>query len=143
MHRAKVTNLLQIHGCSLSFYWPQMHRAIRVLGWAERVPRSVSQAYFDTRPVGSRIGAWASPQSQVIPSRESLESLIAACQRNFDNPTSDDAHIPVPDHWGGYIVVPDEIEFWIGRTNRLHGPVSVLAQSQHHAACLGCIVLGA
>jgi len=106
--------------CSLSFYWPQMHRAIRVLGWAERVPRSVSQAYFDTRPIGSRIGAWASPQSQVIPSRESLESLIAACQRNFDNPTSDDAHIPVPDHWGGYIVVPDEIEFWIGRTNRLH-----------------------
>lgn len=106
--------------CSLSFYWPQMHRAVRVLGCAKRVPRSVSQTYFDSRPVGSRVGAWASPQSQVISSRGALESFVAACERKFGSPTNDDAQIPVPEHWGGYVVVPDEMEFWVGRKNRLH-----------------------
>lgn len=105
--------------CALSFYWPTMHRAIRVVGRAERVPKSVSQTYFDSRPIGSRIGAWASPQSQVIASRESLETLVAACEREFDSPT-DKSHIPVPAHWGGYLVVPDEVEFWTGRMSRLH-----------------------
>lgn len=105
--------------CSLSFYWPTLHRSVRVLGRAERVPKDVSQAYFDSRPIGSRIGAWASPQSQVIPSREALENLVAACEREFKHPT-EESKVPVPDHWGGYLVVPDEIEFWTGRNNRLH-----------------------
>lgn len=106
--------------CSLSFYWPPLHRAVRVLGRAERMSRSASQAYFDTRPLGSRVGAWASPQSQVLSSREALDACVAASERQLGMPTSEDAHVPVPEHWGGYMVVPDEVEFWVGRTNRLH-----------------------
>ena len=114
--------------CSLTFFWSALHRSVRVLGRAQRLPRPVSQAYFDSRPLGSRIGAWASPQSEAISSRQELLDRVVAQERRFDVPdaalaTGDmpvDVKIPVPEHWGGYVVVPDEIEFWVGRVSRLH-----------------------
>ena len=105
--------------CALSFYWPAVHRAVRVLGRAEQLPRGVSQAYYSTRPVGSQIGAWASPQSAVLPSRAALEERVQACEHDLRAEYGEVA-FPVPPFWGGYRVVPDEIEFWIGRESRLH-----------------------
>lgn len=105
--------------CALSFYWPAMHRAVRVLGRAEKLPRDVSQAYYSTRPIGSQVGAWASPQSRVMPSRAALEERVQACEREL-KAVHGDATLPVPPFWGGYRVVPDEVEFWIGRESRLH-----------------------
>lgn len=100
--------------CSLTFFWSKMHRSVRVLGRAERLTAQESKAYFDTRPEGSRIGAWASPQSRVITDRGELDKRIHDAEQRFGT------DIPLPPHWGGYRVVPDEIEFWMGRPNRLH-----------------------
>jgi pyridoxamine 5'-phosphate oxidase len=100
---------------ALVFHWPQLERQVRVEGPVERVTREESAAYFRTRPRGSRIGAWASPQSQVIASRHVLEvdwSRIEAAHPGED--------VPLPPYWGGYRVVPTTIEFWQGRPNRLH-----------------------
>ena len=119
--------------CALTFYWPALSRSVRVVGRAERVPREASQAYFDTRPVGSRIGAWASPQSNVLASREELEQRLRATEERFGvrdaNAAPADTKIPVPDHWGGYVVVPDEVEFWVGRENRLHDRFRYVART--------------
>lgn len=105
--------------CALSFYWPAMHRAVRVVGRAERLPHEVSQAYYSTRPIGSQIGAWASPQSCVLPSRAALEERVQTCEHELKAAHGNEA-FPVPPFWGGYRVVPDEMEFWIGRESRLH-----------------------
>jgi len=101
---------------SLTFYWPELERQVRVEGRVQRVPRQVSEAYFRTRPRGSRLGAWASHQSEAIPSREALDTRLKQLDDRYAN--SDD--IPVPEFWGGYCVVPETIEFWQGRPNRLH-----------------------
>ncbi|WFD02831.1 pyridoxal 5'-phosphate synthase [Malassezia obtusa] len=114
--------------CSLTFYWAKMHRSVRVCGRAERLSQAESQDYFDSRPLGSRIGAWASPQSQVIESREVLSKRLSDYEKRFEVPPAAvveskvpfDKQIPVPPHWGGYRVIPDEVEFWIGRASRLH-----------------------
>jgi pyridoxamine 5'-phosphate oxidase len=97
------------------FFWNELERQVRVEGRVERVSAHESDAYFRGRPVGARIGAWASPQSQVVASRESLDSLF----RKFESDHSQD-DIPRPANWGGYRVVPDSIEFWQGGPNRLH-----------------------
>ncbi|WFD42625.1 pyridoxal 5'-phosphate synthase [Malassezia psittaci] len=114
--------------CSLTFYWPKIHRSVRVCGRAVRLTKEESQAYFDTRPLGSRLGAWASPQSQVIASREDLRKRVSNYEEKFhvppavvvDSKVPFDQFIPLPPYWGGYRVIPDEVEFWIGRTSRLH-----------------------
>ncbi|WFD29331.1 pyridoxal 5'-phosphate synthase [Malassezia sp. CBS 17886] len=114
--------------CSLTFYWHKIHRSVRVLGRAVRLPRAESQAYYDSRPVGSRIGAWASPQSRVLTSRHELTERLDACKERFHVPNAatmnadvpDSIPVPLPAHWGGFLVVPDEVEFWIGRVSRLH-----------------------
>jgi len=99
---------------SMLFFWAPLERQIRIEGYAVKLNETESDAYFRSRPLGSRIGAWASPQSQVIESREVLEDLAAHYQARFgDNP-------PRPPHWGGYRVVPDTFEFWQGRSSRLH-----------------------
>ncbi len=100
---------------ALVFYWPELERQVRIEGTAERVAPAESDAYFNSRPVGSRIGAWASPQSSVIDGRESLERAVERLTRQFG-----DGAIPRPPHWGGYRIVPSTIEFWQGRPNRLH-----------------------
>ncbi|MEO6541773.1 MAG: pyridoxamine 5'-phosphate oxidase, partial [Ferruginibacter sp.] len=102
------------HAC-LVFFWKELERQIRISGKVEKISTAESDAYFNSRPEGSRIGAWASPQSRIIASREIIENNIAEYMQQFA-----DGNIARPPHWGGYIVVPTVIEFWQGRTNRLH-----------------------
>ncbi|RYY95534.1 MAG: pyridoxamine 5'-phosphate oxidase [Comamonadaceae bacterium] len=99
---------------ALQFHWVELERVVRIEGTVEEVDPAQSDAYFRSRPLGSRIGAWASPQSEVIESREVLE---AAAQR-FAAELGDDP--PRPPHWGGYRLVPQAWEFWQGRRSRLH-----------------------
>jgi pyridoxamine 5'-phosphate oxidase len=100
---------------ALLFPWVALARQVHILGSARRIPTAESIKYFATRPRGSQIGAWASPQSQVIGSRSLLDQKVAEMKRRFA-----DGEIPLPDFWGGYRVVPEEIEFWQGRDSRLH-----------------------
>ena len=99
---------------ALLFFWPELERQIRIEGRVETVSAADSDEYYQSRPPLSRIGAWASPQSQILPSRTDLEARFAAfAAEHGDNP-------PRPAHWGGYRVVPSFFEFWQGRRSRLH-----------------------
>ncbi|HET6171635.1 MAG TPA: pyridoxamine 5'-phosphate oxidase [Gaiellales bacterium] len=109
---------LQLHANPVAaavFGWLELHRQVRVRGSVERVADSEADAYFASRPRGSRIGAWASPQSRVIADREELDALVSEIDARFPG---DD--VPRPDDWGGYRIAPTEIEFWQGRPSRLH-----------------------
>jgi pyridoxamine 5'-phosphate oxidase len=101
---------------ALTFHWAEFERQVRIEGRVERTTAAESDAYFHSRPSGSRIGAWSSPQSEVIPDRRSLEDLV----NRFRAEHPDDASIPRPAHWGGFRLVPERIEFWQGRPSRLH-----------------------
>jgi len=99
---------------ALVFFWPELERQIRIEGRVERVDAAESDAYYAIRPLASQIGAWASPQSRVIASREELASRVATFSEQY-------GEAPVrPPHWGGYRLVPDLFEFWQGRASRLH-----------------------
>lgn len=100
---------------ALTILWKELERQVRVTGAVERVGREESEAYFRTRPRGSRVGAWASYQSQVITDRAALEREVARVEAQYPG---DD--VPLPPHWGGFRVMPDEFEFWQGRESRLH-----------------------
>ncbi|WP_184957024.1 pyridoxamine 5'-phosphate oxidase [Paractinoplanes abujensis] len=100
---------------SLVFPWFPIQRQVLVTGVAERVSRAETEAYFASRPRGSQLGAWASPQSSVLPDRAAVEAGLAAAQERFG-----DGPIPAPGHWGGFLVVPETVEFWQGRSSRLH-----------------------
>jgi len=111
----KGTEALANPYASLVFPWFPMQRQVIVTGAVERVSRAETEAYFATRPRGSQLGAWASPQSTVLPDRAAVErGLTAAIERFGDGP------VPAPPHWGGLRVVPTTVEFWQGRSNRLH-----------------------
>lgn len=97
------------------FGWLDLHRQVRVRGSVERVPPEASDEYFMSRPRGSRLGAWASPQSEVIADRADLERRVAEVTERFDG-----AEVTRPEHWGGWRIVPVEWEFWQGRPSRLH-----------------------
>jgi len=100
---------------ALVLHWQETGQQVRIEGAAEKLPASVSDRYFESRPRGSQLGAWASEQSREIPSRASLdESLKKWASEFMDQP------VPRPPHWGGYRVVPDKIEFWSDRENRMH-----------------------
>jgi len=99
---------------SLTFGWIEQERQIRIEGTVNQMPRSAVEAYFQTRPRGSRLGAWASNQSDVIPNRAFLEERLAEAEAHFPD------EVPPPATWGGYRLAPAQIEFWQGRTNRLH-----------------------
>ncbi|KAK0550106.1 pyridoxamine-phosphate oxidase [Tilletia horrida] len=101
---------------SLTFFWEPLHRSVRVVGRAERLDPSHSDAYYNSRPRGSRLGAWASPQSQVIESRSVLEERVREVEQKFEGKDT----INRPPFWGGWRIVPEEIEFWMGRESRLH-----------------------
>lgn len=100
---------------ALVFLWHELERQVRVEGTVEQVPAAVSDAYFQSRPLGSQLGAWASPQSQVIADRSVLEARWQAVSQQYGN-----GPVPRPPDWGGYRVYPHTIEFWQGRPNRLH-----------------------
>jgi pyridoxamine 5'-phosphate oxidase len=100
---------------ALTFGWLQLHRQVRVRGVVVSVPDVESDAYFASRPRGSQVGAWASPQSSVLTGRAQLEAEVAAADERYAG-----ADVPRPRHWGGYRVVPDDVEFWQGRPSRLH-----------------------
>ena len=104
---------------ALCFHWPTLEEQIRVEGRIERLPSSESDAYFVTRPRGSQLGAWASEQSMVLPSRETLEEQYRAIERRFEG-----SPVPRPPFWGGFRLVPERIEFWFGRPDRLHDRLS-------------------
>jgi pyridoxamine 5'-phosphate oxidase len=100
---------------ALAFFWPELERQVRVEGRVSRLPRQESEAYFHSRPRGSQIAAWASSQSTIVSSRKPLEERLHRLQEKYAG-----GDIPIPPYWGGYLVVPTEIEFWQGRPSRLH-----------------------
>jgi pyridoxamine 5'-phosphate oxidase len=101
---------------ALNFFWPGLERQVRVEGRVEKAPETLSTEYFQSRPRSSQLGAWASPQSQVIDSREELESREKELAEAFGAQDP----LPRPPHWGGYILRPERVEFWQGRPSRLH-----------------------
>jgi len=111
---AKSKEISENKYASLLFFWKESERQIRIEGILEKVAESSSDEYFKTRPRESQIGAWASPQSQVI-SREELEKRVNEFSLKFENQA-----IPRPDYWGGFRLVPEKFEFWQGRAGRLH-----------------------
>ena len=100
---------------AMTFFWPALERQVRIEGRVEKVTPVESDAYFQVRPLGSRLGAWASPQSRVIDGRGELERLLAETERRFM-----DSAPHCPEHWGGYRLLPERLEFWQGRPSRLH-----------------------
>ena len=101
---------------ALVFLWDKLERQVRIEGEVEQLSPQESEAYFRSRPRASQLGAWASEQSGVIASREVLEQKLADLQAQYQ----DDSAIPRPEHWGGFRVIPNRIEFWQGRPSRLH-----------------------
>jgi pyridoxamine 5'-phosphate oxidase len=105
------------HDAALLFFWPELERQIRIEGTVEKIAEQASTDYYVSRPLGSRIGAWASPQSQVIPGRSTLQAAWDEAAKHHGNAP------PRPPHWGGYCLTPRYFEFWQGRESRLHDRV--------------------
>lgn len=111
----KGTQLADNPRIAIVFHWPVLERQVRIEGVAVKTETHESDAYFATRPRGSQLGAWASHQSEVIPGRGDLDQRFKELEANYR-----DRPVPRPPHWGGYRVIPVEIEFWQGRSDRLH-----------------------
>jgi pyridoxamine 5'-phosphate oxidase len=105
---------------AVTFPWVGLQRQVHVRGRVERVADETARAYWATRPRGSRLGAWASPQSAVLPDRHALELLQVEVNERFGGPDDETTPVPLPDFWGGWRIVPGTVEFWQGRLARLH-----------------------
>jgi pyridoxamine 5'-phosphate oxidase len=110
----KSRQLEATHTAAATFVWLDLHRQVRARGSVERIPAAESDAYFASRPRGSQLGAWGSPQSQVLADRAELERLVAEIDARFPG------EVPRPDFWGGFRLIPTVFEFWQGRPSRLH-----------------------
>ena len=115
-HSRKAREILDNPNVSLTFNWLSMHRQVRVEGIAEKISKEKSTQYFQSRPKGSQIGAWASQQSSVISDRKVLEEAVEKLEAEYKNKEK----LPKPPNWGGFLVQPKSIEFWQGRKSRLH-----------------------
>jgi pyridoxamine 5'-phosphate oxidase len=113
---AKSHDLRVTRYASATFPWYAQQRQVHVRGPVETIAPAETQAYWSSRPRGSQLGAWASAQSAPVRDRRALDDALAAVTRRF----ADDAPVPVPPHWGGWRIRPDEVEFWQGRSNRMH-----------------------
>ena len=125
----KGKNLAQNPHAALVFFWKELERQIRIEGTVEKVSAEESDRYFNSRPASSRIGAWASPQSAVIENRTVIEQNVERYSSIFANDS-----IERPDHWGGYIVKPRSIEFWQGRSSRLHDRIRYTIEASAYNA---------
>ena len=110
----------------LSFFWQNSEQQIIIKGTAEKIAKNLSDGYFESRPDGSKLGAWASPQSEIVSNREALELQLKTLEKRYQN-----QEIPRPKHWGGYLVKPMSIEFWQGRANRMHDRIRYTVQKDY------------
>jgi pyridoxamine 5'-phosphate oxidase len=119
----KGQQILSYKHISVVFFWPELERQVRMKGIAEKISEKESEEYFLSRPIESQLGAWASPQSQVIEGRQILDNNYARYQHYFQN-----NEIKKPPHWGGFLIRPEYFEFWQGRSNRLHDRIEYCKQ---------------